>query len=117
MAYQFHSHATLCYPLPPKDINKKNEEFGLSLMLSNVPGGPMSPKFINGTYAALFEEDSDELLEYAKNYKGIPNASKYCLGHTSICRISLDTNLDFIQIIFAEQLHVATEVILFLKID
>ena len=39
-----------------KDINKKNEEFGLSLMLSNVPGGPMSPKFINGTYAALFEE-------------------------------------------------------------
>ena len=52
-----------------KDVNKKNEEFGLSLMLSNVPGGPMSPKFINGTYAALFEDDSDELYEYAKNYR------------------------------------------------
>ena len=52
-----------------KDVNKKNEEFGLSLMLSNVPGGPMSPKFINGTYAALFEEGSDELFESAKNYK------------------------------------------------
>lgn len=48
--------------------NKRNRlrcrgEFGLSLLLSNVP---MSPKFINGSFAALF--DNVELLaEYARH--------------------------------------------------
>ncbi|WAR29722.1 DCHS-like protein [Mya arenaria] len=38
---------------------KKNREFGMSLVLSNVP---MSPKFVNGSYAAFF----DNMLEFAK---------------------------------------------------
>jgi len=44
-------------------LRHRGGEFGLSLMLSNVP---MSPKFINGSFAALF--DSVELVsEYARH--------------------------------------------------
>nr|ATG31109.1 histidine decarboxylase [Platynereis dumerilii] len=40
----------------------KKSKFGMSLILSNVP---MSPKFINGSFAALFETN-DVIMEYAK---------------------------------------------------
>ncbi|XP_060593010.1 histidine decarboxylase-like [Ruditapes philippinarum] len=39
---------------------KKSREFGMSLVLSNVV--PMSPKLINGSYAAFF----DNMVEFAK---------------------------------------------------
>jgi len=38
---------------------KKSREFGMSLVLSNVP---MSPKVVNGSYAAFF----DNMVEFAK---------------------------------------------------
>jgi len=49
-------------------IDRKRErlrrrDFGLSLLLSNVP---MSPKFINGSFAALFD-NVDVIAEYARH--------------------------------------------------
>jgi histidine decarboxylase len=47
-----------------KDIREKNEAFGSSLLLAN---SPMSPKVVNGSFAAII--DADEFL--AKAYAGI----------------------------------------------
>ncbi|XP_037808178.1 histidine decarboxylase isoform X1 [Lucilia sericata] len=47
-----------------KDTKEKCEGFGSSLLLSN---SPLSPKIVNGSFAALF--DADEFL--AKTYAGI----------------------------------------------
>jgi histidine decarboxylase len=43
-------------------VGMLKKEFGLSLILSNVP---MSPRFINGSFAAVFD-NSDVLYEFAK---------------------------------------------------
>ncbi|XP_062547512.1 histidine decarboxylase isoform X1 [Armigeres subalbatus] len=50
--------------VPLKDTREKNEAFGSSLLLAN---SPMSPKIVNGSFAAIF--DADEFL--AKVYAGI----------------------------------------------
>uniref|UniRef100_T1GH65 Uncharacterized protein n=1 Tax=Megaselia scalaris TaxID=36166 RepID=T1GH65_MEGSC len=50
--------------VPLKDTKDRNEAFGSSLLLSN---SPMSPKVVNGSFAAIF--DADEFL--AKTYAGI----------------------------------------------
>lgn len=47
-----------------KETREKNEAFGSSLLLAN---SPMSPKIVNGSFAAIF--DADEFL--AKAYAGI----------------------------------------------
>ncbi|KAH8406213.1 hypothetical protein KR215_008074, partial [Drosophila sulfurigaster] len=47
-----------------KDTKEKSEAFGSSLLLSN---SPLSPKVVNGSFAAIF--DADEFL--AKTYAGI----------------------------------------------
>lgn len=47
-----------------KETKEKNESFGSSLLLSN---SPLSPKVVNGSFAAIF--DADEFL--AKTYAGI----------------------------------------------
>ncbi|KAH8400754.1 hypothetical protein KR009_000784, partial [Drosophila setifemur] len=47
-----------------KDTKEKSEAFGSSLLLSN---SPMSPKVVNGSFAAIF--DADEFL--AKTYAGV----------------------------------------------
>jgi len=39
----------------------RRRDFGLSLLLSNVP---MSPKFINGSFAALFDHVNDALFDH-----------------------------------------------------
>lgn len=46
------------------DTREKNDAFGSSLLLAN---SPMSPKIVNGSFAAIF--DADEFL--AKVYAGI----------------------------------------------
>ena len=38
----------------PPMISKLGKEFGMSLILSNVP---KSPKFINGSFAAMFDDN------------------------------------------------------------
>ncbi|KFB44891.1 aromatic amino acid decarboxylase [Anopheles sinensis] len=50
--------------VPLKETREKNEAFGSSLLLAN---SPMSPKIVNGSFAAIF--DADEFL--AKVYAGI----------------------------------------------
>lgn len=52
------------------EIRHKNESFGSSLLLSN---SPMSPKVVNGSFAAIFDED--EFL--AKAYSGIRITVKF----------------------------------------
>ncbi|GAB0088367.1 Histidine decarboxylase [Sergentomyia squamirostris] len=52
-----------------KDTREKNEAFGSSLLLANTP---MSPKIVNGSFAAIF--DADEFL--AKAYAGIRIANQ-----------------------------------------
>ncbi|XP_059610124.1 histidine decarboxylase [Phlebotomus argentipes] len=52
-----------------KDTREKNEAFGSSLLLAN---SPMSPKIVNGSFAAIF--DADEFL--AKAYAGIRIANQ-----------------------------------------
>lgn len=54
------------------DIREKNEAFGSSLLLAN---SPMSPKVVNGSFAAII--DADEFL--AKAYAGIRIAVRYFL--------------------------------------
>lgn len=51
------------------ETREKNEAFGSSLLLAN---SPMSPKIVNGSFAAIF--DTDEFL--AKAYAGIRMAVK-----------------------------------------
>jgi len=57
-----------CYPAETKE---KNEAFGSSLLLSN---SPLSPKVVNGSFAAIF--DADEFL--AKTYAGVRIAVSQC---------------------------------------
>lgn len=44
------------------DPSLKRKDFGMSLILSNTP---MSPKFINGSFAAIFD-NNDIIVEFAK---------------------------------------------------
>lgn len=70
------------------DTKEKNEAFGSSLLLAN---SPMSPKIVNGSFAAIF--DSDEFLE--KSYAGIRIAvrvSLLVLAQTSTVRSEFITH-------------------------
>ncbi|KAI8785887.1 histidine decarboxylase [Biomphalaria glabrata] len=52
------------YPLTiPKSSSGKRREYGISLLLSNVP---MSPKVVNGSFAALFDGSSADLNQLAR---------------------------------------------------
>lgn len=54
------------------DTREKNDAFGSSLLLAN---SPMSPKVVNGSFAAII--DADEFL--AKAYAGIRIAVRFTL--------------------------------------
>ncbi|KAH8367088.1 hypothetical protein KR084_000502, partial [Drosophila pseudotakahashii] len=54
-----------------KETKEKSEAFGSSLLLSN---SPLSPKVVNGSFAAIF--DADEFL--AKTYAGVRIAVSQC---------------------------------------
>ncbi|KAH9509696.1 hypothetical protein Btru_044269 [Bulinus truncatus] len=52
------------YPIAlPKIASGKRREYGISLLLSNVP---MSPKVVNGSFAALFDGSSADLNQLAR---------------------------------------------------
>lgn len=60
------------------DIREKNDTFGSSLLLANTP---MSPKIVNGSFAAIF--DAGDFLQ--KAYAGIRlNVRTARLGNQSI---------------------------------
>ena len=46
----------------PPMISKLGKEFGMSLILSNVP---KSPKFINGSFAAMFDNNQVSIRRVA----------------------------------------------------
>ena len=46
------------------ETREKNENFGSSLLLAN---SPMSPKIVNGSFAAIFD-NSDVLMEFARKF-------------------------------------------------
>lgn len=67
------------------DTREKNEAFGSSLLLAN---SPMSPKIVNGSFAAIC--DTDEFM--AKDFAGIRMAAvslKVVLSNLSFDGISL----------------------------
>lgn len=59
-----------------EDTREKNEAFGSSLLLANTPSC-VSPKIVNGSFAAII--DADEFL--AKEYAGIRIAVRKLLNH------------------------------------
>lgn len=62
--FLFVAHLSYISFISSKETREKNEAFGSSLLLAN---SPMSPKIVNGSFAAIF--DADEFL--AKAYAGI----------------------------------------------
>jgi hypothetical protein len=85
-------------------LRRRGDDFGLSLLLSNVP---MSPKFINGSFAALFD-NVDVIAEYARHISqsdANPNGSKMpmsprrrpYLGVTKSRQYSLDQGFHLFQ--------------------
>ena len=49
---------------------QRRREYGLSLILSNVP---MSPNFINGSFVALFDDTNYLVLDYLKHLQARPS--------------------------------------------
>lgn len=48
------------------EIRERNASFGTSLLLANIgPNSPMTPKIINGSYAALFD-NSEVITDFSK---------------------------------------------------
>ena len=48
-------------------IFRGNSNFGTSLLLANIgPNSPMTPKIVNGSYAALFENSDDVISDFTK---------------------------------------------------
>ena len=56
---------------------RKNKSFGTSLLLANRP---LSPKIINGSFAAIFD-NNDVLFEFAKKLSQFRYGEKDCPGN------------------------------------
>ncbi len=58
------------------DIARKNSNFGTSLLLANIgPNSPMSPKIVNASHVALFEnKEIDE--DFSNKLEGLQNDTK-----------------------------------------
>jgi len=55
--------------VPLKEIKEKNESFGTSLLLANIgPNSPLTPKIVDGSFAALFNDD-DVVVDFSKKLK------------------------------------------------
>lgn len=60
----------------PVADTRKNKNFGTSLLLANRP---MSPKIINGSFAAIFD-NNDVLFEFAKKLSIFRHGENDCPG-------------------------------------
>uniref|UniRef100_A0A0K2TUF7 Histidine decarboxylase n=1 Tax=Lepeophtheirus salmonis TaxID=72036 RepID=A0A0K2TUF7_LEPSM len=59
--------------VPLKEIKQRNSSFGTSLLLANIgPNCAMSPKIVDGSYAALFDS-SDVVNDFSKKLQGLSN--------------------------------------------
>jgi len=87
---------------------RKNPDFGTSLLLAN---SPMSPKIVNGSFAAMFD-NNDVLLEFAKRLHQLKMDVKGSPGRAMQRRIkgmlmagkqySLDSHMDLVQTLVQE---------------
>ncbi|KAF4519118.1 hypothetical protein B566_EDAN010540 [Ephemera danica] len=83
------------------ETREKNENFGSSLLLAN---SPMSPKIMNGSFAAIFD-NSDVLMEFARKFsqlrldvKESPAMRRRIRGMMmSGKQFSLDSRMDLVQ--------------------
>jgi len=49
--------------VPLKEIKEKNASFGTSLLLANIgPNSAVSPKIVDGSFAALFDNETDDVV-------------------------------------------------------
>jgi hypothetical protein len=58
------------------EIKEKNPHFGTSLLLANIgPNSAMSPKIVNGSFAALFD-NNDVIQDFSKRLQDISIEAK-----------------------------------------
>ncbi|KAF5283291.1 hypothetical protein FQA39_LY17355 [Lamprigera yunnana] len=85
------------------DTKKRNENFGTSLLLAN---SPMSPKIVNGSFAAVYDEN-EFLTEYSITFAKLQEKAQNSLSTRREVRgmsmsgkqYSLDSRLDLFQCI------------------
>lgn len=62
--------------MPLKEIKEKNPHFGSSLLLANTgPNSHMTPKIVNGSFAALFDTN-DVVADFSKKLQQLRSESK-----------------------------------------
>ncbi|XP_047735706.1 histidine decarboxylase isoform X2 [Hyalella azteca] len=93
----------------PLKETRKNPNFGTSLLLAN---SPMSPKIVNGSFAAIFD-NNDVLYEFAKKLQQLKLDVKDSPGRAMRRRIrgmlmsgkhySLDSRMDLVQSVAASK--------------
>ncbi|XP_034255895.1 histidine decarboxylase isoform X2 [Thrips palmi] len=88
--------------VPLAETRARNELFGSSLLLAN---SPMSPKIVNGSFAAMFDMDTDMVTECGFNFahlrlghKNSPAMRRRIRGMLLSGRqFSLDSRIDLVQ--------------------
>ncbi|CAH0762342.1 unnamed protein product [Bemisia tabaci] len=88
--------------VPLKETRQKNEHFGSSLLLAN---SPMSPKIVNGSYAAVFDNGEGISPDWNKNFSvlrlNVPDSPAVRRRIRGILmsgkQFSLDSRMDLVQ--------------------
>jgi len=63
--------------MPLKEIKEKNPHFGSSLLLANIgPNSHISPKIVNGSFAALFDNNDDVKVDFSKKLQQLKQDTK-----------------------------------------
>jgi len=100
--------------VPLKEIKEKNASFGTSLLLANIGGNsPISPKIVDGSFAALFETD-DVVVDFSKKLKNMQKDIHSNSTRTQANRrvrgmmmsgkqYSLDSRIDLVEAVQASQ--------------
>jgi hypothetical protein len=100
--------------VPLKEIKEKNASFGTSLLLANIGGNsPISPKIVDGSFAALFETD-DVVVDFSKKLRTMQKDIHTNSTRTQANRrvrgmmmsgkqYSLDSRIDLVEAVQASQ--------------
>jgi len=100
--------------VPLKEIKEKNASFGTSLLLANIgPNSPISPKIVDGSFAALFETD-DVVVDFSKKLKNMQKDIHSNSSRSQTTRrvrgmlmsgkqYSLDSRIDLVEAVHASQ--------------
>ena len=72
------------------EIKEKNPHFGSSLLLANIgPNSHISPKIVNGSFAALFDNNDDVKVDFSKKLQQLKQDTK----DSGIKLLSVQTNI------------------------